>query len=605
MTPGRPRALLVALLVALALGATGCVAIPTDSSPQPLKSFGRRPNAKPLPKPDATMDPEALVQAFLRATADPTAAHSAARSFLTDANGARWDDRGDTVVLSNVSVLTDSRTDASATVRVVGDSTASLKVNGQLLPATGRVDAALRLTRTAAGWRIDGPLPPGVLLDRTQFEATYRLVTLYFADRGRSRLVGDPRWFYAGKAGAATVVARLLAGSSLDLAKATASAFPAQTELGAVTARRGGGVRIELRRAGSPTDAERALMAAQLAWTLSSAVAPAPYEVVLDGAPLLPNRPDGIRLADVQQYSPTVASVREDRLDVIGNGRLQQVDGGRLIPVAGNLNEGDQVVSASVSSDRTRVAAVRGPRPGAQGTPQQDGGQTNGGQTNGGQTNGGQPEAPSTRAQLVSGTYGGAVVPLSAGASITRPSFAPDHTVWAVVDGRPTRWSPDGDGWRPAVADTAALQALSHGPITALQVSPDGVRVALIVGGQVLFAVIELDGDRLALTAPRIAAYNIGNRALSLDWASPTTLVVARDVAEAPVTQVPVSGLPAAALVAGNLAPPVHAVAANLSSTYVADTRGVLVLSTGSGNRDQTWTDVPAAKGVDLIPVLP
>lgn len=583
---GSARAALAALLTAFAMAVAGCVAIPTDSSPQPLKTFERRPDTKPLPKPNATMDPEALVYAFVKATADPTAAHSAARAFLTPENGARWDDRGDASVVGNVNVLLDSRTDTTATVRVVGDNTASQKVNGQLLPATGRVEVTIRLARTKLGWRIDGPLPPGVLIDRTQFEATYRLVTLYFTDLGHSRLIGDPRWFYIGQTGAASVVARLLAGPSLDLARATASALPPGTQLGAVEVRQGGGVRIDLRRAGSPSPAARSLIAAQLVWTLNSVDAPSPYAITLDGAPLLPDRSNGIAVADVQRYSPTASSSSADDLDVISNGRYHNVVNGRLVPIAGNLNGADEIRSASVSSDRARVAAVRAPRPGAsRPDPAPPGG---------------------SRAQLVTGLYGGAVQPLAAGTSITRPSFGANNDVWAVLDGRPTRWGASEDGLRTSVVDTSALTAIAQGPVTDLQVSPDGVRVALVVGGQVLFAVItEGDDGKVALAHPRFAAYNIGNRAVALDWASPTTLVIARDVTETPVTQVPVSGLPAAGLVSGNLAPPVHAVAANLSSTYVADSRGVLALSVSTATRDQTWADVPAAKGPDMIPVLP
>lgn len=122
-----------------------------------------------------------------------------------------------------------------------------------------------------------------MLIDRTQFEATYRLVTLFFADRSRARLIGDPRWFYIGQTGTASVVARLLAGPSLDLVGATTSAIPAQTEVGEVARREAGGVRIDLRRAGTPNAADRALMAAQLVWTLNSVDAPAPYEITLDG----------------------------------------------------------------------------------------------------------------------------------------------------------------------------------------------------------------------------------------------------------------------------------------------------------------------------------
>lgn len=289
----------------------------------------------------------------------------------------------------------------------------------------------------------------------------------------------------------------------------------------------------------------------------------------------------------MQRYSPTASSGQTDRLDVISNGRLQSVVDGKLTPVGGNLNDGAQIASASLSSDRSRVAAVRSPRPVAPAAPVET-----------------PPGGP--RAQLVTGRYDGPVQPLASGTSITRPAFGADGDVWAVVDGRPTRWVSDETGGHTAVADTAALSALAHGPITDLQVSPDGVRVALIVAGQVLFAVIEeRDGRQVDLAHPRFAAYNIGNRAVALDWASPTTLVVARDATESPVTQVPVSGLPAVGLASGNLAPPVHAVAANLSSIYVADTRGVLVLSTSSGDRDQTWADVPAAKGPEMAPVLP
>jgi len=591
----RRRVLVMAIAATIGLALSGCVAIPNDSPPQPLKSFERRPDAKPLPKPTAAMDPEALVYGFLKATADPSAAHSAARAFLTTENGARWDDRGDAAVLSNVNVLIDSRTDTAATVRVTGDNTATMKVNGQLLPATGRIETTFRLTRTPVGWRIDGPLAPGVMIDRTQFEATYRLVTLYFTDRGRSRLIGDPRWFYIGQTGAASVAARLLAGPSLDLASATASAIPATAELGPVTQRHGGGVQIDLRNAGTPSAPERSLLAAQLVWTLSSVDAPAPYAITLDGAPLLPDHPDGLRLADVERYSPTGTSGQADRLAVISGGRLNDVVDGRLDPVRGDLNDGNQVASAGLSADRTRVAAVRMVRPaGTTPTP----------------APGAPPAAPTpapgpARTQLVTGAFGGDMQTLTSGATITRPSFGAANSVWAVVDGKPTRWS-IADGVRTAVADTAALSAVAHGPITDLQVSPDGVRAALLVAGQVLFAIIdEREDGQVALAHPRFAAYNIGNRAVALDWASPTTLVVARDATESPVTQVPVSGLPAAGLGSGNLAPPVHAVAANLSSTYVADTRGVLVLTTSSGNRDQTWADVPAAKGADNIPVLP
>lgn len=63
--------LALALGIAALLLVTACGAIPNDSSPQPIKSFEREGATNAVPVPQADMDPEALVRAFLKSTVDP------------------------------------------------------------------------------------------------------------------------------------------------------------------------------------------------------------------------------------------------------------------------------------------------------------------------------------------------------------------------------------------------------------------------------------------------------------------------------------------------------------------------------------------------------
>jgi hypothetical protein len=54
-----------------------------------------------------------------------------------------------------------------------------------------------------------------------------------------------------------------------------------------------------------------------------------------------------------------------------------------------------------------------------------------------------------------------------------------------------------------------------------------------------------------------------------------------------------------------NLNGPVSAVAANPSTVYVADQRGVVQLSASAPNNDLTWVDVRPLMLPGSIPVLP
>lgn len=570
-----PRARVTALLAALALLLGACGSVPTDSSPQPISSYSRPVPEATVPEPEPGMDPQALVAAMLRATADPQSGHAAARRFLTPDAAETWDDQGDTVIIDDLEILVDSRTDTEARLRVTGDNTGTLRPNGQLLPANGRVTTTLTLIQTPAGWRVDGALPAGVMLDQGAFDSSYRPVMLYYLDRTATRLVPDPRWLYGAQSDATDLITRLIAGPAADLERAVGTAFPAEASLRGPISEGGGNVRVDLTGLGDLSSGQRTEAAAQIIWTLNNANFRGTYVITVDGAPLVADRAAGWRTSDVSSFDPAPPSDPQAGLNVIRDGRLMRLAGDVLVPVAGELGRVDDLDSAVISAAGEQVAAVHS-----------DGAQR----------------------RLVTGPYGQDPAVIATAGSISRPSLdRKGNTMWAVIDGRPVGWVRDDSGaWQAVEVDFSAVTEVADGDITAVQVAPDGVRAALVVGGQVIFAVIgSNDGGQPALGGARVAAYNIGDEVVSLSWASSTVLLMARQTPESPVVQLSITGLPAVGLVSGNLTPPVSTIAASTSTVYVGDRRGVLRLGTSNGQPDQQWTEVDGAMTPGAVPVVP
>ncbi|WP_442903977.1 MtrAB system accessory lipoprotein LpqB [Gordonia sp. w5E2] len=569
----------------MAIVLAACGGVPDNSSPQPIESFKREGPTNAVPVPQSDMDPEALVRAFLEATASPTDGHAAARRFLTAPSAQQWDERGDAIILDEINTFVDQRSQNSVRMRLVGDNVGVLKSNGQLLPASGRVETTISLVRVGEQWLIDGPLPNGAMIDRSRFVATYRSVSLYFTDRTHQHLVSDPRWLYGNQDADPTVLLnRLIEGPAEDLASGVDNGFPSGSALRGQAAQiSGGGVRVELTGLGTLGVRDRTSLAAQIIWTLNAADIGGPYVINADGAPLVPERSAGWQPADVKAFDPLATPTTDVGLNIVRDGALLKVTDTGTTPSGGSLGTSRDVRSASISSDGKAVTAVVASRGGP-------------------------------GLQLVLGTYGGEVSPLTSGTSITRPSFGGNQgndAVWAVVDGKPVRVVRDSQNSGQVVstvdvASIASIATIARGPITELQVSPDGVRVALIVGGQVLLAVIATNEDgQVTLANPRIAAYNVGNQAVSLSWATSSTLMVARDASDSPVVQLPINGAPASGLISGNVAPPVRAVTADASNVYIGDQRGILRLGSTNGQPDRYWTEVEPAMSPTAIPVLP
>ncbi|BBZ66186.1 lipoprotein LpqB [Mycolicibacterium insubricum] len=587
----RPR-VLGAVLAAVVLGLTGCAGVPKSSAPQAIGTV-ETPAPRALPNPSPGMDPDVLLREFLKATADPEGRHQAARQFLTSSAGGSWDDSGSSLLIDNV-VFVETRTANRVSVRMQADILGSLSDMGVFETGDGALPdpGPIELAKSPQGWRID-KLPNGVFLDWRQFQSTYKRYTLYFAEPTGHTMVPDPRYLAVSDADqlATELVSKLIAGPRPELSHAVRNMAGAPLKLrGPVTRADGGktgvgkgygGARIDLEGLSTTDPQSRALLAAQLIWTLSRADIRGPYVINADGAPLDDRFAKGWETSDVAATDPGAADGAAAGLHALVGGSLMALDGQQLTPMPGTFGQLPEQHSAALSRDGSGVGAVVVNQPGA----------------------------PDVASQLWIGAGGQAGVMAAEGRSISRPTWALDSAVWVVIDGnnvvRVTQEAATGAPARVPV-DSTAVSSKFPGVISELQLSRDGIRAAMVIDGQVVLAAVEqAPGGEFALTRPRRLGFGLGKSVTALSWRTGDDIVVLRSNAEHPVSFVNLDGVNSDAPAAG-LTLPVSAVAANPSTVYVADNRGVMQLSgSGAENGEPRWTEVRPLMIGGAIPVLP
>jgi hypothetical protein len=206
------------------------------------------------------------------------------------------------------------------------------------------------------------------------------------------------------------------------------------------------------------------------------------------------------------------------------------------------------------------------------------------------------------------GATGGDALEATDGRTLSRPTWSLDDAVWVVVDGNSVvRVIQEAATGQPAriPVDSTAVAVKFPGTIAELQLSRDGTRAAMVIDGEVILAAVEqTPGGDFALTYPRRLGFGLGSSVVSLSWRNGDDIVVTRTDAEHPVSYVNLDGVNSDAP-SRNLLQPVSTVAANPSTVYVADQRGVLQLS-GSGAEDaQDWAEVRPFMVPGSVPVLP
>lgn len=602
------RRTLPALALLLAL-VTGCASVPGSSDVTVLRRVGdaAEPTAPPGPARDA--GPLETVRGWVLASGATAERHQAARAFLTPGAAGTWDDGASpTVVSDQVDTVFSDRaaSPGQASVRIRATALGVLTPEGVFVAGVRPVELDVGLTEQNGQWRIS-TLPTGTIVRRSDLRANTRPVRTWFLDTQRAGPVSDPR--YLATSPARSVPTRtlqyLLAGPSESLAGAAVSSLPVGTTLRSdVSLTSEGTAVVDLTRTGPLDDPRRREIAQQVTLTLAG-IGVSRVRLLVDGEPLLPATPE-VGVGDTLEGLPPEVARRPDLpvdpvvggpgdtevpVLVADNGRLRLLSGE---PAGGPAGRGAyQAISASASFEGD-VALVARDAPG------------------------GDPAA--RRARLLTGA-GGSELAASGieGRSLARPTWTPDGTeVWSVQDGitvvRAVRDGP-GRAVRPVAVDAGALAAAgvraapgAVGPVSAVRISPDGSRLALVAGGRVLVAAIARDGAggaRLgSVTALRPEALD---QVLDVGWTRTDQLVVVGNRADRPVTLASVDGLDLESLSTTNLTPPVTAVAARPGRPLVVADQGgtwTLPLDGGSTTGGDIWQSVPGF-GAGTVPAYP
>jgi hypothetical protein len=584
------RALTLTWLFVVVAALAGCAGVPSSSAPQAIGTVDR-PAPPSLPTPTPAMDPDVLLREFLKATADPANRHLAARQFLTESASRSWDDAGSALLIDRV-VFVETRGPDRVSVTMKADILGSLSDMGVFetgegaLPDPGTID----LVKTPGGWRIDR-LPNGVFLDWQQFQSTYKRNTLYFVDPTGKTVVPDPRYVAVSDSDqlATELVTKLVSGPRPEMANTVRNLLGSPLRLrGPVTRADGGktgvgrgygGARIELDSLATTDPHSRQLLAAQLIWTLNRAGINGPYIINADGAALDDRFAEGWNTSDVAATDPGTDAGAAAGLHALIGGSLVSLDGQKAPRVAGSFGQMPGQTSATLSRSGQEAASVVTLRPGA----------------------------PDMASSLWVGPLGGDAAQALDGRTLSRPSWSLEDAIWIVVDGNNVvRVIQEAASGQPAriPIDSTAVQSRFPGPIDELQLSRDGTRAAMVIEGQVILTSVEqVAGGQYALTYPRRLGFGLGNTAVSLSWRTGDDIVVSRTDSQHPVSYVNLDGVNSDGP-SRNLLAPVSTVAANPSTIYVADQRGVLQLSGSAAEDDLMWVEVRPLMVAGALPVL-
>jgi hypothetical protein len=520
----RRPAVLAAVVLALL---TACSTVPTGSAPMQITEAPAGPAAEvgiePM-GPAADASAEEVVRGFVDAAASAVQRHPVARDHLTPEAAATWsDEAGITLVGADYAAVT---TDAGS-IRMTGDLVGTVDPRGVFTPASGEpFTHDFTLVEVEGERRIANP-PDGLVMLLPDFERLYDDLAAYFVDPTGSRVVPDPRYVLGGEAQPTTLVQRLLDGPSPTLGAGVDNALEGVTLTRAVTVD-GSTVTVDLDGIGDASPVQLSQLCAQLAWTLDQVDGINSVRVTADGDPLtLPGVPIVQRTDDWAAYSPE--SVPADAAGhYLDAGRLMTVDGQ---PAPGPAGQGAYGLSSAAVSADPRTSALTA--------------------TVGVSASGG-------TATLLAGGYGQDLVPVLTAGRFSAPTVAATRPEFWVVRDESTVVRVPANGGSPQPVNAPTLP--TQGRVAALQLSPDGVRAAVVVGrstGSVLLIgiVVRLDDGTVVLrnldeVAPALTGV------VDVAWRTAGSLVVLAADAEDgvvpyvvgvdgwDVTEMPTSGLP-------------------------------------------------------------
>lgn len=488
----RVRALTALLLAGLL---AGCTTVPTSSATVEITQIADPPadvGIEALP-PEAGASPEEIVRGFVDAMASTTRNHPIARQFLASSAAETWSDTdGVTVISADYAPVATDSSSVEVTAELVGE----VDNLGVFTVGSGEAfTATLTLTQQEGEWRITDP-PDGLVILQPDFVRTYDQVAAYFLDPTGTRLVPDPRFLVSGDAQATALVDRLLAGASTPVAAGVVNPL-AGSELRSNVDIVRQVATVDLTGVPRQVLDEPSTLCAQLVWSLDQLDDVRAVRVLVDGQPVeLPGVPDVQSVDDWAALDPDAVPVESVGHYVL-DGALRTVTAGE--PAPGPAGTGVYALrSAAVTADsRTnQLSSLAGVS--------QAGGVTT----------------------LLSGPYGGELAPVLTAGTLTDPTTAATRAeVWTVRDGTEVIRVPASGAPQTVSATTLAGQGLAR----EFQLSPDGVRAALVVegpdGGQLLVGTVVRTDEQVAVRDLRAVAPSL-SQVVDVAWRNSATLLV-------------------------------------------------------------------------------
>lgn len=493
----RPRwPLLRLLLLVLLLAGCGLRAPSGVQVPGPVRAEDpQRPGdvivLPPGPRPGA--GPVDVVEGFLGAQSAPEGRHAIARQFL--AAGTRWDDEAGLEIYDPETLSVTSAPEDPLTVVVSARVTGSVGSDGAYDDTGHALRETYRLAVQGRSTVLTG-VPQGLRLTPADRDRAVRPTEVYYVARpeGQSsgtspHLVADRVFLPATAPLAQELVVRLLRGPSGALAGLVQTAVPTGTGLRGPVTLRGGTATVDLTDGAQRLDdLGRARLSAQLVWTLRAA---GPEFQRLDlragGRPLaVPGRAQLQQRSDWGEFDPDGLAPQVPAY-YVSERSLRSLD---TPPRANALDASVPVDAAAVSTSGGQVALLTDTAAGVEVRTGPSGG----------------PYPVRARApRLSSPTWGNAedgLWLLRAGLPVLVRGDASRRLTVVPLEG------PD----VPAVA-------------TALRVSRDGVRAALVGGQRLYVGLVERGPTGVRLVQlHRIAGSLSGVRDVA--WESGTQLVV-------------------------------------------------------------------------------
>lgn len=464
----------IALAVVVGLLSASCSGIPSGGQAEVVRTVeGPQNPSQPL-TPQSGQAPDQVIRGFIAASADNRSDQSqgkpfaAARPFLTARASEAWQPAKERIVVVGDDYALSQDKDDASTYTLVAQQVGVLAVDKSYTAAAAGVEALkIHVVEVDGEWRIDVP-PTALVITTSDFSANYLERPVYFLNSTGTNLVPDLRYLPRSSTEAVRadrLVSMLLSGPSARLSSGVTSMLSGSVRLAAnVVIDTGGVVRVDLTGVSLPTDLARQALAAQLAWTVRSEGTVA---ITVDGAPLDSAQPDQI------YSSGTTASFDPDTTPAIGRTAARDPyyldSDGRIVslvdskPMWGEWGTRGKVKSAAMSAATGAVAAVV-----------QDGDSQ--------QLRLGYPleQAEAERTVLTA-------------SSLTQPTFDRfGNELWVVQDGQT-----DPQVIRLTISAQVSQQVVSVpgldklGKVTALQLSPDGVRVAVVASESLYIGTVE------------------------------------------------------------------------------------------------------------------